>query len=277
MASSITNEALLKAISLYEQGNSASSINRILGNPVRDDSLCRILRKHVSMRHRSITLNECFFDVVNTELSAYWLGFIYADGCVTFKSRSNRLSFTLSVKDIDHLKSFAEDVGSGRSRIYTYQTRNDFERKIERRAKNYNSKLVIDACKFEVYSKRLISSLVLHGAVPQKTFKLCFPESIGFDVVRHFVRGYFDGDGYVSVSGKDIESGFCGTFELLSGIAHHLNISAGITSLKVVPDGNIYRLRIRSKTKNRLLSEYLYHGASRFLNRKKSVFMAFWE
>ena len=58
------------------------------------------------------TYNKDFFEVIDTEEKAYWLGFIFADGYVNQSKNelggciNNELGIELSVKDIDHLKKF---------------------------------------------------------------------------------------------------------------------------------------------------------------------------
>ena len=51
---------------------------------------------------RKYNFDENFFDKIDTEEKAYWLGFIYADGAI-FK---RTLSIRLSTKDIHHLEKF---------------------------------------------------------------------------------------------------------------------------------------------------------------------------
>lgn len=38
---------------------------------------------------RKYSVNEIFFEVINTEEKAYWLGFIFADGCVLDRKLPN--------------------------------------------------------------------------------------------------------------------------------------------------------------------------------------------
>ena len=44
---------------------------------------CRISPSKRSLSNRKYSLNEFFFDVIDTEEKAYWLGFITADGCIS--------------------------------------------------------------------------------------------------------------------------------------------------------------------------------------------------
>lgn len=40
--------------------------------------------------------------------------------------------------------------------------------------------------------------LIKHGCIPNKSLKLKFPTTVPDKLIRHFVRGYFDGDGSIA-------------------------------------------------------------------------------
>src|SRR5260370_41289523 len=52
-----------------------------------------------SEAHRRYAVDEAFFDVIDTEEKAYWLGFLTADG--TMREKGGMLA--LQERDIDHL------------------------------------------------------------------------------------------------------------------------------------------------------------------------------
>jgi DNA-binding transcriptional regulator WhiA len=49
--------------------------------------------------------NREFFDIIDTQEKAYWLGFFYADGSLW--KNGKQLSILLSQNDIEHLQKFA--------------------------------------------------------------------------------------------------------------------------------------------------------------------------
>mgnify|MGYP002625860766 CR=1 FL=1 len=51
---------------------------------------------------------------------------------------------------------------------------------------------------FSVSSPKMKVDLIRLGAIPNKSLILEFPKDIPNDLIRHFVRGYFDGDGCIS-------------------------------------------------------------------------------
>jgi hypothetical protein len=117
-------------------------------------------------------LDESFFDDINCEDRAYWLGFVAADGAV-FKT--NAFCMTLAEKDADHLYRFAEAIKSGHA-----------IKRFTRDGRGY--------AKFGFNSSHVAKSLSRFGIVPRKSKTLPFPQ-LPISVEHHFMRGYVDGDG----------------------------------------------------------------------------------
>ena len=55
-------------------------------------------RYNFDITRRKYQVNEFFFDEIDSEEKAYWLGFIYADGYVN--TNGNKFGINLSLKDI---------------------------------------------------------------------------------------------------------------------------------------------------------------------------------
>ena len=125
-------------------------------------------------------INENYFEKIETEKQAYILGFIYADGCVqTFPSTSG-LSITQLMQDADILYQIKEELNS------TYPLSESIQKE------NRKQKLT-----FYAYSRKLCSDLENLGAVQRKSLNLKFPFFLKKELIRHFIRGYFDGDGCI--------------------------------------------------------------------------------
>lgn len=78
-------------------------------------------------------------------------------------------------------------------------------------------------CRWSVTNKHLWSTLNNLGCVPNKSLILTFPSIDIFknkDLIRHFIRGYFDGDGCFSRTFYKDEvfpkCSFLGTYEFIS-------------------------------------------------------------
>ena len=66
----------------------------------------KVLPKRSKSRY---SLNERYFEKIDNNNKAYWLGFIAADGCVSNKKGGRYLYIELSRKDRDHLEKFKEE------------------------------------------------------------------------------------------------------------------------------------------------------------------------
>jgi len=116
--------------------------------------------------------DEDYFEDVNSEEKAYWLGFIAADGYISYTPKNKCLQIALAEKDRGHLLKFKNSVN------FTGEIR--------------HKKPV--ACVLNMYSKKMASDLMSLGIVPSKSLVLK-PWQGKKKLLQHYWRGYFDGDG----------------------------------------------------------------------------------
>lgn len=139
------------------------------------------------MRERKLKARDNYFNKIDTQSKAYWLGYLYADGNINKKEKAVHLGS----KDIEVITKFKKTLKSE----YTLG-------KTQIKSGSYYHTTI--------YSKQLVQDLIKHGVVPNKTFIIQFPK-LRKNLIRHFIRGYFDGDGNVyrckSASGFSICSG----------------------------------------------------------------------
>lgn len=127
-----------------------------------------------------------------------------------------------------------------------------------------------------VWSEKMKQDLIALGCVSKKSLVLK-PDNLNLkhNLVSHFIRGYWDGDGWLSTF-KDgpheksvgFEWGVAGTKEMLDWFLGYLTL---IVSIKNKPkkEGNIYTLRIRKRAVIAKIMEYLYLDKDDlFLDRK---------
>jgi hypothetical protein len=73
------------------------------GVPLRSSRECKV----------RYSCNDAYFDAIDCEEKAYWLGFIGADGCLVAKGEQTRLlQVKLAAKDADHLFRLRDALGS---------------------------------------------------------------------------------------------------------------------------------------------------------------------
>lgn len=160
--------------------------------------------------HNMIKHNADKFSSVKTEEDAYWLGFIYADGYVSDK---NDFEVSLKKSDYKHLEKL---------RSYL----------------ELSTPVSVDSfrCRLTYRNKILVDNLKDLGVLPRKSLLLKFPyDKIPFNLMRHFIRGYFDGDGHVGIYSKQrktkiskiVNISLLGTLHFLDGVREHIPINFG--------------------------------------------------
>lgn len=204
-------------------------------------------------------LRDNYFEKIDTEAKAYFLGLICADGCVLdTKGRSLQLSINLQAQDGYVLERFAKDIGfTGKIPLYSYSG--------EKR-KNCQ-----DFYLLKMSSNRLCEDLIKMGVTPRKSLTLNFPSDVPDYLIHHFIRGYFDGDGWITISNSGA-FGVCGTFEFLNKLNQILNEKVlGISSRKIYKEINnkIHTLEISGNNMVRKFYEFIYKDARLFLKRKR--------
>ena len=204
----ITLDDEKRIVELYNKGFSTCDIANIyFKDKIKcDRTVANILRKNnVILREfgsENKVFNDTFFETIDTEEKAYFLGFIYADGNIRIeKNNSHLLQIELQQSDDYILKElvrcleYKEKVKDYKNEIVIYKDKelNYFTR--ENRFDNYSK--LYNGCSLQVPNKKIYEDLLRLGVRPRKTFNMNFP-IINKDLYRHFIRGYFDGDGTFS-------------------------------------------------------------------------------
>ena len=142
---------------------------------------------------RKYFFDENYFENIDTPRKAYWLGLFFADGNVS------KTVFKLGLKREDKyiLQNLAVDVQ------WNGEIRDEFSK---RSFGNQDEKTYLSST-ISLCSKKFVSYLGNHGVLPNKTFRLSFP-NIPKNLRRHFVRGIFDGDGMISITQNNFKTNF---------------------------------------------------------------------
>lgn len=201
---------------------------------------------------RKYSVNENFFDELN-ERSAYWLGFLYADGYVRLKDgKSGELKIKLKDTDKNHIEDFLNDIGSNAP----------IKCGIEK-----NSKF----CQANVNSTYLIKRLFNLGCVNNKTFKITLPE-LNDEIMCHFIRGYFDGDGGISkIKGKWDKVSIAGNQNFIESLKQYL-LEYDISKIYIYTQGKIKILSITNISDIIKFKKIIYNNDTISLERKKNRF-----
>lgn len=126
-----------------------------------------------------------FFSKIETELQAYLLGFIYADGSINIQ----RHTLSIHINDVDgELFDLFKIISP---KAYTSKDAG-YESKALVRGRTVKNKSSI---RLAISSKILINDLIQLGVCERKTYEELHIPKMPYNLIGHFIRGYFDGDG----------------------------------------------------------------------------------
>lgn len=268
----------LRILQLFKENPNILAISKATGycqslisKIIKENGLTPTLINQHSLLHKK---DENFFKIINTEEKAYFLGLLYADGCVHIKShpkRSSSIKYVVSIglKQPDKyiLQKFSDLIfNKEKLSTYEYKRNKDFEPEV----------------RLTIYSKKICEDLIKLGCIPRKSLILKFPteEQVPGRLISHFIRGYFDGDGSISINTKNPNS--------IKGIVSICSSTEFIESLKLI----LSKLEIQSNTsysqrsdwgalqfasKNSInkFFDFLYQDATVFLKRKYDKFVEY--
>jgi len=193
-------------------------------------------------------VNENFFDIWTEEMS-YILGYWFADGNIK-NGNDNRYTFRIDSND----KSIID-------KIQTCMKSNH---------KIYHRKSTGGYC-LGIGNKKIYNDIIKLGGLPKKSLINKFPY-VPKEYVRHFIRGYFDGDGCITHSGKKKNVPviiFIGTKEFLNKLMEYTPYR--VKKITQRTKNNTYEIRFRSEMAQSIL-EYMYDKSSIYLDRKYNLY-----
>lgn len=257
----LQDEVYIACKELFLQGFSLSQIEKEMNfNRKKLSSILKFEGYDIILNNQKYQYNVNVFSEIDTEEKAYWLGFLYADGNVRIVG-SKALDLTLAKKDESHLQCFANFMGNN----LRITTRENLLHGYER---------VHISCRLIVHNSQIVDDLIKWGCVPEKTFVLS-PPDINKQFIKHFIRGYFDGDGSVSLANKKYNSRFLGANkEFVTFIRDELHENAftkkaNVKTLSRNNRNDLFEFGFYSYEDNKKLYEYLYSDNCICLNRKK--------
>lgn len=202
--------------------------------------------------------DETFFENVETEERAYWLGFIAADGTVSDKKWS--LFIGLAACDRDHLEKFAAAIKTTSS-IFNLTTRGD----------HYGQR---ESARIQIWSKKLVQQLAKLGITPRKSLT-AEPWAAPPHLAHHYWRGVVDGDGWLYKRERrgcvEWTCGMCGSLAMAEGfrnfVKERLNVDANVR--KSSNCDSIFVVTYCGTCLPQQVTKLLYEGATVSLDRKK--------
>lgn len=188
-----------------------------------------------------IKLKEDFFLNIDSDVKAYWLGFIFVKGQLS--TDHFRIEFELDLNDKYHISKFCDEIGYSKSRIRK-------DRKTETIFLKLRSEDFFGNIHYYIGNQRKLSTTL--SKIPE-------------NLINSFIRGYFDGSGLISYNPIEMSFSikFVGVKRDLELINKHLPVKGiilndllSITGLKEICN----------------ISDYLYDNCSIRLLRNYNKF-----
>lgn len=221
-------------------------------------------RQNIKIPKIKYTFNYNFFDEIDSEEKAYFLGLLYADGYIDTDRGATNIS--LIHTDVGILEKFKKVI----------QYNGNIQTVIINKT-NLKNCIVRPQKRLVFRDKHMTDTLANAGCVQKKSLVLKFPELhiLPKSLYNHFIRGYFDGDGCISFCGNKPDFQILGTKEFLTYVQNVLVENTGLNFTKIVQRGNFFVLRYSGRINCLKLRDYIYNDATIYLDRKHIKFFAF--
>lgn len=244
----------------YESGEPGQSIAAGLG--ISHRTVYRYLtelgvsRRTATQSATRYTLNHRYFADMDSEEPAYWLGFLAADGSVMHRPGQSVLSLMLSERDRGHVEKFREALGAT-APVNAYRQSDGSRRHA--------------SVRLQVVSEELCTDLARFGVAPGKTTRLA-PPDLPAELMRHYYRGYFDGDGCISLRANGNWTASCiGSRELMQGFASWLAAEVGVHE-RIRADRTVWTWYYGGNRQVPRILSALYEDATVYLDRKYELY-----
>lgn len=291
-----TDKEIENLIFCADNYSSYSEISKIVGRSVKSIS-CKLseLGKHLKEKteiekanyRRAYSVDDNYFETIDSQKKAYWLGWLITDGYVKTKAntcrgvvKENSISLKLQAKDRYVLEDFKKDLNTDIS-IKTIKSRKAFE---------YTNKITNktvcikggEQAEFRFSSAKMVQDLAKYGIHQNKTYDVTFPKEINSKYYPGFIAGVISGDGCIDI--KKNRKGFilrctiAGTLDLVQNIHSILVKEIGVNAEKKISKYEsskcLYRLEL-NQTETIALYNWLQKNGISLMERKNKLIEEF--
>lgn len=236
----------------------------------RHEAIKAVLEKYeIPIKRRGLSKNrlakEDYFDVIDTEEKAYFLGLMFTDGSIVLdktKKRSPQISLSLKVLDINIIQKFREELNIESSIIYD-----------KREGK--------ESAILSFRSKQMAESLEEYGIIPRKTYLTKHLPKVPDIFLKDFLRGCLDGDGsiYKEKKSKKIRIDFCSYHKSVCEDFRNMcdTLLGEVNKNKIANYGSAFHIRYNTQAIVGQLATALYKDSKISITRKYSMASLFFE
>lgn len=199
-----------------------------------------------------------YFETIDTEKKAYFLGLIISDGCIhSTKGKSPMLCLTLKDEDKYIIEELKKELKSNKT--------------VTSDGKGCSN--------IQFLSTKMITDVKKYGLSTNKSTHEVFPKNIQPDLMKHLIRGLFDGNGnynFTSRKGRKIHHKairLCGGKQLLLDLVEYLYDNLNIDRVSISKDDgeNLYSISYHKNNSLIKLIDYMFSDATIYLKRKKRI------
>lgn len=267
----LTDQQKIELVQRYGKGERISAIATSLGSSYRA-CWAMLKRRNVEMRNdgplanRKYTFDTKVFDAIDTQEKAYWLGFLYADG-YNFEKRYT-VSVRLAPVDVSHLRKYRAFLSLERPfSVVTPKKQAGFE----------GSTGTVGVIATDMHFSKRLREL---GVTTNKSFNLQFPtkEQVPHPLLPHFIRGYFDGDGCISIGRRKLGHKSSAIVNIVGSRSFILQLQRVIESVTTrsgslrvcnpMAKSSVVTITVNGNGVSRTLLDWLYKDATVYLDRK---------
>jgi hypothetical protein len=234
----------------------------------RTTSAIELKARKLGLKKYPYTCDYHYFDEIDTEEKAYWLGFLTADGWINKNDKSNAgvTGVELQYGDINHLKKFNKSIGGNyqiTDRWRTCSLSKDKDKKYH-------------MCNIRIFSLTMYDALVNKGFTKDKSYDFHIP-NLRKDLIKHYIRGYFDGDGCLCFTNQSFNINFTTASKMLiDDVANILKSeNFNICESSYISDFSttMYRLDIYSQQDKINFLDWIYKDCNMYLDRKYKKYL----
>lgn len=252
----------------YYQNNFTTAMETGKHFGLRQICILNILHKYnIDIRKPSdfvkkYSVNENYFENIDSSEKAYILGFLFADGNIG--NNNSKVQISLQEEDKYILEYMNSCFQSDHPLIFR-----PYHEKYPNRKNQYM---------LTIENKIFHDNLLNCGLVPNKSLIAKFP-NIPEIFIKSFILGYFDGDGCIYISKTPYTTAhisFVGTYEMMISISDYIykstglkfNIYPGQNRKYKDPTKNTFTIQGGGNPKIKKFLDWLYKDECIFLKRK---------
>lgn len=287
-----TNEEVEKLLYCAKNYTSYAEISKIMGRSVNAITY-KLYELHIHIKEKSIiekslyrraySVDDNYFETIDSQKKAYWLGWLITDGYVISEINTKRNG----VNNVNHIGlhlqktdySVLEELKTELKASYPISTRKRSVREIKN-GKTINSN---ESCTLEFSSAKMVQDLAKYGIHQNKTYDVVFPKELDSKYYPGFIAGVISGDGCINIKlnhGKTylLRCIIAGTLDLIDNIKNILVKEIGVNPDKKITKNKdskcLYTLEL-NQTETIALYYWLQKNGISLMERKNRVIEEF--